>query len=174
MALKSEIPKSAKLAVIGGIFKATLNAPTIGYFDFTLNGMPLGRNNTSVKLGLNMSGNYLYFFHKMNFSLSCDEGTFLSAIKTGTVPTLTVRESTSRNNIFYAPMRLFRYMENQAIDSYHLNQNNLSEFVADFQAILIMVPDLVGISNLYAQVSFDVYEITDNDFIMDYKRQINK
>jgi hypothetical protein len=65
-------------------------------------------------------------------------------------------------------------MENQAIDSYHLNQNNLSEFVADFQAILIMVPDLVGISNLYAQVSFDVYEITDNDFIMDYKRQINK
>ena len=171
MAINSKIPRSGKLSVIGGLFSADLGNPNAGEYDFIQLGIAGGRQNTLVKLGLAMQPNYLYFFHKMNFSMSIPEGVFLQAIKPSTIPVLTVRDSTNIKNLFYAPIRLFRYLENQAIDSYVFNLNSTAEFIADFQAVLIQVADLVGVQTIYAQVSFDVYEITDSGYIEGYKKE---
>jgi len=171
MAINSNIPRSGKLAVIGGIFSAELGNPNAGEYDFIQLGISGGRTNVTVPLGMDMSPNYLYFFHKMNFSLSIDESVFLQAIKAGTIPELTIRDSSNLKNIFIAPMRLFRYLENQSIDSFHFNLNANASFVADFQAVLVQVADLVGVQTIYAQVSFDVYEITDSKYIEIYKRE---
>lgn len=171
MALDYKIPKSARLAIVGGVFKAVFNNPTVGKYDFT-NYSPAGsRYNVAIPLGLNLNPNYLYFFHQMGFSLSCDEGTFLSAIEPGTVPELKVRDSTTNKSIFHAPFRLYRYFENAAVDQFHFNLNSNAVLIADFQAIIQTVPALVGTVDLYAQVSFSVYEITDTRYIMDYKRE---
>jgi len=174
MALKYEIPKSANLAIIGGIFKAVLNNPTVGKYDFT-NYAPAGdRYNVAVDLGLKMNPSYLYFFHEMHFSLSCDEGVFLSAIDPGTVPELKVRDSTSNRSIFHSPFRLFRYFENSAVDSFHFNSNANASIIADFQAVVFQVAELVGVSDLFGQVSFSVYEITDQRYIQEYKKETRK
>ena len=174
MAVNSIIPKSAKLAVIGGLFKAELNNPTIGKYDFINYKVGGNRFNALVDLGLAMNPNYLYFFHQMNFSLSIDEGTFLNAIEPGTVPELSIKDSSSRKSIFKSPFRLFRYFENSAVDSFHLNSNANARLIADFQCVLTQVADLVGVLNVYAQVSLSVYEITDNSFIEAYKKESQK
>lgn len=171
MALNYNIPKSARLAVVGGIFKAVLNNPTIGKYDFT-NYAPAGsRYNVAIPLGLGLNPNYLYFFHQMGFSLSCDEGTFLSAIEPDTVPEIKIRDSTTNKSIFHAPFRLSRYFENSAVDQFFFNMNSNAVLIADFQAILQVVPALIGVSDLYGQVSFSIYEITDQRYISEYKKE---
>jgi hypothetical protein len=122
-------------------------------------------------MGLQMSPNYLYFFHQLNFSLSIDEGTFLSAIQSGTVTTLVFRDSISRKAVFDFPIRLFRYYEGNAIDKYYHNFNANNFLYGDFQCLLSQTSDLQGIDTIYAQVSASVYEITNEKFIKEYKRE---
>jgi hypothetical protein len=174
MSLNSNIPKKSHLSVVGGLFKAVLNAPTPGKYDFTNYAPALARYNVAIDLGLAMNPNFLYFFHEMSFSLSMGEDVYLSAIDAGTVPTLTVRDSSTSKNIFHAPFRLFRYFENASVDSFHFNASERARIIADFQAVLIQPAPLVGVSDIYAQASFMVYEITDPDFIASYKRENKK
>jgi hypothetical protein len=174
MALNSLIPKKSHLSVIGGLFRAVLNNPTAGKYDFTNYAPVAARYNVAVDLGLAMNPDYLYFFSQMSFSLSMGEGVFMSAIDAGTVPTLTVRDSSTMKNIFHAPFRLFRYFENAGVDSYHFNANRTARLIADFQAVLVQTADLVGVSDVYAQVTFAVYEIIDPSFIANYKIEAAK
>jgi hypothetical protein len=172
MSLITRIPPGSALAVVGGIFQSAFGNPTVGEYDFTNYKVGGTRFNVAIPLGLKFNPSYLYFFHQLNFSMSIDEGTFLSAIKQGTAPTLTIRDSTSRRSIFHNPFRLFRYFENLAVDSFHLNSNANAELLADFQAELVQVADLVGITQIFAQVSFSIYEIKDLKFIDDYKKEV--
>jgi hypothetical protein len=172
MSIQNTIPRSSKLYIAGGVFKATLNNPTIGKYDFTNLKVGGNRVNVSVPLGLAMNPNYLYFFHQMNFSLSIAESDFLQAIEAGSVPELAIKDNTNFRNIFHAPFRLFRYFENAAVDSFHLNLNANAVLIADFQSNLNLIASLVGITDIYAQVAFSIYEITENKYIKDYKREV--
>lgn len=166
------IPKGSKLCPVGGIFKAFLGSPLPGRYDFTDYLKTTGeRYNVAVDLGLKMSPNYLYFFHQLNFSLSIDEGVFLSAIEPGTVPLFYFRDSQSRKPMFESPFRLFRYYEGNAVDKYYHNLNANNILFGDFQCILSQVADLTGIDTVYAQVSASVYEIADIEFINKYKKE---
>ena len=172
MSLRFEIPKSSECAVIGGIFQASFNAPTIGYYDFTNYPTIATKSNVAVDLGLAMNANYLYYFHQFNFSLSCDEGTFLQAIAPGTFPEFKLRDSITRKMLYHHTFRLIRYYSNAAIDFFYYNLNNNSKMIGDFQGLFIQPASLVGVTNLYAQVSFTVYEITDVKFIMEHKKDV--
>lgn len=168
MAIMKAIPRSSRLFLIGGKFKAVLNDPTIGKYDFTNYKVGGDRVNVAVPLGLAMVPKYLYFFNKINFSLSIDEGTFLTAIEAGTVPTLSVKDFSTNKIIFGSPFRLFRYFDGNDIDSFHYNINSTGNFIGDFQCLLNQVPDLVGVQNIIAQVSFSVYEIINIKYINDF------
>lgn len=165
MALNSEIPKNSRLAIIGGKFKAVLNNPTIGKYDFINYRVGGDRYNARVDLGLDMNPEYLYFFNQLNFSLSMADDVYLKSIDASNIPEISIKDSSSSKNIFSHPFRLFRYFENSDIDFYHLNANKNSRIIADFQCVLIQVPELVGISDVYAQVAMSVYEISDHNFI---------
>jgi len=172
MALNNRIPQGSKLISAGGIFKAFLGSPLPGKYDFTEYLSAAGdRYNVAVDFGLSMSPNYIYFFHQLNFSLSIDEGVFLSAIDSGTVPVFSFKDSQSRKPIFEQPFRLFRYYEGNAVDRFYHNQNANNILYGDFQCILNQVVDLQGIDVVYAQVSASVYEITDDAFIKQYKKE---
>ncbi len=170
MPINATIPKSSHLCIVGCEFKSVLSNPTIGKYDFTNYLVGGNRINAVAPIGLKMNPSFLYYFHQMNFSLSIDEGAFLRAIDAGTVPTLEVRDSSNRKSTLYHSLRLFRYYENSALDSYHYNANTNAEFITDFQCVLDQVADLVGVTEIYAQISFSIYEITDNAFIESYKR----
>jgi hypothetical protein len=171
MSLKSTIPKNSRLSVVGGIFKGVFNSPSAGKYDFTNYTVAGTRGNYSVPLGLNLRPNYLYFFHQLNFSLSIDEGTYLTAIDSGTVPTLTIKDSTTNKTIFNQPFRMFRYFENAAIDTFHYNLNLNDELIADFQCILNQVAEIVGVGTIYAQASLSIYEIMDHKYIEEFKKE---
>jgi hypothetical protein len=169
MPLENRVPKNSKLAIVGGIFKGVYGDPTTGKWDFTKYAVTGTRVNNAVDFGLKMRPHYLYFFHQMNFSLSIDEGDYLTAIDTGTVPVLTLRDSTSFKSIFNYPFRMFRYFENSAVDSYHYNLNANADLLGDFQCVLQQVANLLGVDTIFAQVSMSVYEISDEPFIDAYK-----
>jgi hypothetical protein len=171
MSIKSDIPQSSKLCIIGGIFTGVLNNPTIGKYNFTDYKIGGNRVNVAVPLGLAMNPNYLYFFHEINFSMSIAESSFLEAIEPGTVPQLAIKDSTSRRSIFHLPFRLFRYFENAAMDSFHFNSNGNASLLGDFQGMFSLVASLVGVSSILAQISMSVYEITEEKFIKNYKRE---
>lgn len=171
MSIMLKIPRSSRLSLIGGIFKSVFGNPTIGKYDFTNYAEGGDRFNVAVPLGLAMNPKYLYFFHQLNFSLSIDEGTFLTAIAAATVPTLSVKDSTTNKILFGSPFRLFRYFEGNAIDSFHYNLNSKGIFIADFQCLLNQVADLVGIDTVLAQVSFSIYEITDIAYINEFLKK---
>jgi hypothetical protein len=173
VSIKTIIPASSKLYIAGGVFVSSLNNPTIGFYDFTNRLTAGNRDNVAVALGMAMSPNYLYYFHQMNFSLSIDESAFLAAIKAGTNPELKIKDSSNQSALFPRPFRLFRYYENAALDSFHLNTNQNASMIADFQGLLAQTADLVGITDIYAQVSFSVYEITSQAFIKKYKAEAN-
>jgi hypothetical protein len=173
MPLSIKIPQGSQPVIVGGKFKAVFNDPTVAQYDFTNYKVGGTRYNVSIPLGLKFNPNYLYFFHQFNFSVNIDEATYLEAIDQDTVPLLAVKDSSTRKSIFYADFRLFRYFENSAIDSYHYSQNTDSELVADFACVLDQPGDLVGISEIYAQVSFSVYQIEDREFIMNYKNTVH-
>jgi hypothetical protein len=169
MSIRSIIPKASHLSVIGGKFHAVFGTPTVGKYDFTNYSVSGTRQNVSVDLGIRMYPGYLYFFHTMNFSLTTDEGIYLESIDTDKKPIVIVKDSTTNKNIFHAPFQMFRYYENASVDSFHFNMNANSRIVADFQAILNQVASLVGVTDIFAQLSFMLYEITDPDFITEYK-----
>lgn len=166
MPLNVAIPKKSDLSVVGSIFHGVLNNPAIGSYDFTMYAPGGTRANVAVDTGLPMNPNFLYFFHQMNFSLSIDEQVYLRTIRAGTVPELILRDSITMKSIFHQPFRMIQYFENAAIDSYYLNINAQARLVCDFNGILDqIVPELVGVNDIYAQVSLSIYEITDRDFI---------
>lgn len=171
MSIMLNIPRSSRLSLLGGIFKGVLGNPTVGKYDFTNYKEGGNRFNVAVPLGLPMNPKYLYFFHELNFSLNIDEGTFLTAIEAGTVPTLSVKDSTTNKILFGSPFRLFRYFEGNAIDSFHYNLNSAGIFIADFQCLLNQIADLQGIQTVLAQVSFSIYEITDITYINEYLKK---
>jgi hypothetical protein len=172
MSISSKIPRGSKLCIVGGVFKATFSTPTISVYDFT-NLLSSGGNrvNLGVPLGLNMSPNYLYFIHKMYFSMSIEEGIFLASLGSTGLPTLYVKDSTSFKSLFHFPFRMLKYFDGADIDSFHLQGNGNANLIADFQGKLNQVEDTVGVDNIYAQVSFSVYEITDQKYIQDYKKE---
>lgn len=165
MALVSLIPRETTLNVIGGEFLANFGAPTPAKYDFTNYVVAGVRYNSMVPLGLKLRPNYLYFFHQMDFSLSIDESVFLRAIDPAVTPTMTIRDAPARRAIFNAPFRLFRYFENKAVDFFYQNLNSNATVEADFECVLTQPAELVGIGTVYAQVSFTVYEITNDKFI---------
>ena len=166
MPLENTIPKKSDLAVVGSIFHAVLNNPMIGSYDFTQYAPAGTRLNVAVDTGLTLNPNFLYFYHQMNFSLSIEEGVFLRTIHPATVPELTLRDSSTMKNIFHAPFRMIKYFQNAAIDAFHLNLNKSSRLIADFSCVIDQsVPELVGVTDIYAQLSLSVYEITDRNFI---------
>jgi hypothetical protein len=172
MPLNIKIPDDSDLAIVGGVFKAVLNNPTVGKWDFTNYKVGGTRFNYGVPLGLAFEPNYLYFFHQFNFSLTIDEATYLTALTPGAVPLLSVKDTSTQKNIFHAPLRVFRYFENSAIDSFHYSANKNAELTADFQCVLDQVADLVGITTIFAQVSMSVYQIKNQKFIKAYESQV--
>jgi hypothetical protein len=162
------IPKSSRLSLVGGIFKATFNAPTIGKYDFT-NLKNAGGNfvNRGVPLGLVLNPTSIYFVNKLSFSMSIDEGVFLSSIDTttpDTIPNVNFRPPPENINIYNYPLRLLNYFDNRDIDSFFIVSNAKDILAADFRAVLNQTADLVGIGTVYAQVSICIYEINDYDF----------
>lgn len=170
MALTSFVPRDAGLNIIGGSFIANFGLPTPGKYDFTnyVNGAGV-KVNAQVELGLYLRPNYLYFFHQLNFSLSIDSGVYLRAIDPGSTPKLIIKEDSNRS-IFNAPIKLFKYFDNSAVDFYYKNLKSKAKVLADFDCILIQVPELVGIGTIYGQISLTVYEIMNETFIRQYER----
>jgi hypothetical protein len=148
-----------------------MGTPTPGLYDFTnFKNADGGKFNFAVDFGLNMSPNYLYFFHQLNFSMSIEEGAYLNAIEPDTVPILKVKDSSSNTPLIHYPLRMFRFFESTAIDCFYKNANTNARITGEFQCRLQDTADLVGLDDIYAQVSISVYEITDNDYIAKYSK----
>lgn len=142
-------------------FEATFNAPTLNKYDFGVNG------NTLQKF-LAMKASYVYLFDTFSFSASMDEGVFLGSVdtKNGIPSTKAAFRIPSQDNriLYRGGIPLVNYVDAKDVQFYAYSEQDES-LTIDFEGVLSQSQELVGVSSIFAQITCDVYEIRNKDWI---------
>jgi hypothetical protein len=174
MSIIKTIPDSSRLMIVGGVFSADYNDPTIGRYNFT--DIKTGGNyrNRGVNLGIELNPGSLYYADKLSFSANIDESDFLETIdlsSTENIPKFYMRTAIDLKSVYAYSSRIFKYYENFEIGQYFFNQNVKNYLVADFSAVLKQNANMVGVGTIFAQLSLSIYEIVDTNFIGKYRKE---
>jgi len=169
MSIIKEIPDGSRLMIVGGVFSADYNTPTIGRYNFTdALDVNLNFRNRSVNLGIELNPGALYYADKLSFSSNIAESDFLETIDLSdseNIPRFYMRTSVDLKSVYSYSSRIFKYYENFEIGQYFFNSNTKNFLYADFSAKLKQNANLVGVGTIYSQLSMSIYEIIDTEFI---------
>jgi len=162
------IPKNSKPFTTSNIFSAVFNVPTAGGYDFT--------NVTANKAQhvFQMVNTSIYFIRSISFSATIPEGDFLSAIDISSkdnFPAWRLRFNSDRTIVHPYPFPVVQYFDDTDFSTFIWSQQAADFVDMDFLGLLTQTSDLVGISEIRAQVSIVVYEITDNNFLKAYRER---
>jgi hypothetical protein len=175
MAIVKQIPDGSRLMIIGGVFSADFNVPTVGRYDFT-NAQDAGSNfrNRGVDLGIELVPGSLCYADKLSFSANVAENDFLECIDLSdneNIPRFYMRTSGDLKSVYAYSSRVFKYYENFEIGQYFFNSNVKNNLLADFSAKFKQNANLVGVGTIFAQLSMSIYEIYDTDFIGEWRKK---
>jgi hypothetical protein len=175
MSIVKTIPDGSRLMIVGGVFSADFNNPTIGRYNFTdsLNASSDFRNR-GVSLGLELNGGSLYYADKLSFNCNVAESDFLETIDLSNdenIPKFYMRTSVDLKSVYAYSARIFKYYENFEIGQYFLNNNSKNVLLADFSARFKQNANMVGVGTMYAQLSLSIYEIVDTSFIGEWRKK---
>ena len=173
MSIVKKIPDGSRLMIVGGVFSADFNVPTIGRYNFTdaQNGSSNFRNR-GVDLGIELVPGSLYYADKLSFSANVAESDFLESIDltdNENIPRFYMRTSGDLKSVYAYSSRVFKYYENFEIGQFFFNSNVKNNLLADFSAKLKQNANMVGVGTLFAQLSMSIYEIYDTDFIKEWR-----
>lgn len=175
MSIVKSIPDGSRLMIVGGVFSADFNVPTVGRYDFT-NSLNAGNDfrNRKVNLGLELNPGSLYYADKLSFSANLSESDFLEVIDLTdeeNIPKIYMRTSVDLKQVYAYSSRIFKFYENFEIGQYFLNSNVKNFLLADFSAVLKQNANMVGVGTVFAQLSISIYEIVDTTFIGEWRKK---
>jgi hypothetical protein len=169
MSIIKEIPDGSRLMIVGGVFSATYNVPTVGRYNFTdEKDVNLNYKNRGVNLGIELNPGALYYADKLSFSANIAESDFLETIDLTdleNIPRFYMRTSVDLKSVYSYSSRIFKYYENFEIGQYFFNTNTKNYLLADFSAKMKQNANMVGVTTIFAQLSMSIYEIVDTEFI---------
>jgi len=140
-------------------FTADFNSPLVGGYDWDV------AANTDQNL-MEIRKNHLYLVERYSFSATINEGVFLAAVLT--VPTVGVRIPTESNRLIHPnPIPLVNYIDGLETMMYAYSDQD-QYLTATFRGQLSQTADLVGISEVTAQVQFNIYEIKNGAWIENF------
>jgi len=143
-------------------FTATFNNPTLNKYDFGVAG------NTDQPF-LQVKKQYLYLFDTFSFSAQMIEGVFLKAVdddSNGNPSTLISIRIPSQNNklLYREKIPVINYVDNSETQYYAYSQQDES-LVISFEGVLTQVDELIGEVTVKAQLTCNVYEIRNKNWI---------
>lgn len=156
MSIPKWIPDSSKFIQTVNRFTGTFNNPTPGVYDFTNN----AANDDQIVLPL--VNNQIYFLEKINFGATVPEGDFLLSI--ATLPQMILKYQRTGEVVFQKPFNPVNYIDNQELITWIHSNKGQEVLIMSFTGVLNQIAAFVGITNIVAQVTLNIYEIKDTDF----------
>lgn len=166
MIIKS-IPQDSRFIQTSNKFTALFNEPTLGKYNFE-NGA-VNEYNTVLS---NLQKNHIYMIEKYSFSATIPEGVFLEA--TENICTFQLFKNTDKQVIYQAPIPLINYVDGLSCIGYFWTAQDEDQLVATFRGLLQQPAALVGIGSIISQITLNIYEILDSDWIQDFKQNVNR
>jgi len=168
MSIQKTIPQDSRFIQTVNRYTATFNNPVLGKYNFE--GGPVV--NSQIVVLPNLQKNNLYMIEKYLFSANIAEGLFLEA--TENVCTFQLFRSTDNQVLYQKPIPLINYVDGSECIAYFSTSQDNDNLISTFRGLLWQPPALVGVATIIAQVTLNIYEIVDTDWIQDFKQNNNK
>lgn len=137
-------------------FTANFNLPLVGGYDWNI------AANTDIPFQFTRK-NHLYLFERYSFSTTADEGEFLDALIT--VPTLAIRIPSETNRLIHPnPIPLVNYIDGLETLIYAYSDQD-QDLTGTFRGQVNQSAAFVGMPSITAQITFNVYEVKNKDWI---------
>lgn len=161
----SLLPKNSKPFSTSNIFDAVFNVPTLGKYDYNV---PANQGQAVFEM-VNTS---IYFIRQVAFSATVPEGDFLSSIDTSTnqnFPRWRLRFASDKSIVHPYAFPVVQYYDSTDFETFVWSYQASDKLTVDFLGVLNQIAAFVGVSNIKAQLSLVVYEITDSNFVKQYR-----
>lgn len=160
MGLIRDIPKRSIYIPTTTRFVATFNNPTAGAYDFGI------AANVEVPVTPITRG-MIYWIDRISFSATTPEGDYLSSIITQPELILTWQQDGTR--VFSRPLPLVNYRDGQEVNTAIESTKGNEILLATVTGVLNQVPAWIGITDITMQISLDLYQIYDLNWIRHWR-----
>ena len=110
----------------------------------------------------------LYFLERINIGGSLSEDDYLLSIET--IPALTLRRALDAQAVFPYSLPIVNFIDNQECNAWIFTERDNDALYAYISGILSQISATVGMKAIRLYVQFNIYEISDNAFIADFKK----
>ena len=162
MSLNLTIPKTSRFVQTNTNFAANFNVPTLGRYDFGL--LAGGSQIADI---LSMQSNSIYFIERINIGGTIPQEEYLYAIST--LPFATFFNATTQQQVLPKPLPIVNYINNQEVNSFVYTDCDGQILQLKLSGILSQTPFLVGTAKIELNISLNIYDISDNAFIQEFK-----
>lgn len=162
MSLIIEIPKQSRFIQTVNTFTAIFNSPLAGGYDF--GNVALNQNQPVI----NLNQNSIYLIERINVGADIAELDYQTNI--GLLPKTVLSYKIEGGRVYQLPIPLVNYVNNQEAVAWAWSDKYTD-------ALLLSMPigtlnqnaALVGRSEIRIFVALNIYEITDNNFVQQFK-----
>lgn len=161
------IPSSSGYIESAAVATATLNVPTVGYYDLVA--------QTGIVLMPGLVVGALYYVERTSFVASVEQGAYLEAVDWTpggalTRPQVIVKRTANSQSISPRPFPCVAYSEGVDANAFFKCTVRNDTLVADFSGRLQPTAALVGVNAINLVFGLRIYEITSHAFIDKYDR----
>lgn len=165
MSLQLTIPKTSRFVQTNSQFVAKFNTPTLGKYDFCgATGISGGQGIADI---LTMQSNSIYFVERINIGGTIPQEEYLYAIST--LPLAVFYNETTGQQVLPKPLPIVNYIINQEVNSFIWTDNDGQKLQLKLSGVLSQTPFLVGNDSVELNIQLNIYDISDNSFIQQFK-----
>lgn len=160
MSIIKSIPKDSCFIQPVNFFDAAFNVPFIGGYSFNI-----PANHGQVVFPITKTG--VFLIDRYSFSCSLDEGVYLRSVNI--LPVFRLRRQKDNLVVYKKSIPCVNYIDSAEAIVFYNSDNQDDNLIADFEGILNQVAETVGILSIRAQVTLNIYEIVNSDWIKDFR-----
>lgn len=160
MAVAKTIPKDSRFIQTLNLFNAAFNVPALGQYSFNV------AANRGVQI-FPITKTSVFLIERYSFSCNIPEGVYLENI--AALPVFRLRRQSDGLVIYKRALPCVNYIDGQEAIVYYNSDNENDFLIADFEGILNQSAPLVGVPVVTAQITLNLYEIVESNWIRKYR-----
>lgn len=160
MSIIKSIPKDSCFIQPVNFFDAAFNVPAIGGYSFNI-----PANHGQVVFPITKTS--VFLIDRYSFSCSLDEGVYLRSVNV--LPVFRLRRQKDNLVIYKKSIPCVNYIDSAEAIVFYNSDNEGDNLICDFEGILNQVAETVGIASIRCQVTLNIYEIVNSDWIQDFR-----
>lgn len=166
MSIIKTLPKDSRFRQTVNRFTATFNTPSLGQYNFEVPA-------NTLQSVLPLDNKLVYFIDSMSFSADITEGSYLTNIDT--FPECQLFYKQGNRVVYVKPIPLVQYYDGVSTDTFAFStmaqDGQIDELQISMRGILNQNASLVGVGEINAQVSFNIFEVINQEWINNFRRQ---